>query len=123
MKQFLFIISLILFLKPFVPLLDYAINYEYIVKELCENKDDVVLKCNGKCHLMKEMAKTAEEENPISTDKNNLIKEFMPLFLSSIEELRLSFFQEIKAEHPAYRNTYAYSAITGIFHPPTTIIF
>lgn len=105
-----------------MPLLDYAINYEYIVEELCENKDDVTMKCNGKCHLMKEMAKTAEEENPISTNKNNLVKEFMPLFLTSIDEYRLFHAKEIKAETPTYRNTYTYSATKGVFHPPTTFI-
>jgi hypothetical protein len=51
--------------KPIFPVMDYAINYDYISKVLCINKDKPELKCNGKCHLMKELAKT-EDDKPIS---------------------------------------------------------
>ena len=43
--------------KPAIPFLEYIVNYDYIVKELCENKDKPELKCNGKCHLAKQLAK------------------------------------------------------------------
>jgi hypothetical protein len=44
--------------------MDYAINYDYISKVLCINKDKPELKCNGKCHLMKELAKLQKMTNP-----------------------------------------------------------
>ncbi len=124
MKSFIFVISLLLFLKPFVPLLDYAINYEYIAKELCENKENLVLQCNGKCHLMKEMAKTAEEESPISTDKNNLLKEIMPLQLNIVEVFSFHFFESDYTQiRTPYSNLYTYILGKGIFHPPSKFIF
>ena len=50
------------------PLVDYALNYNFIVTELCEQKDDVENKCLGKCHLTKEISKQVE-----LPDKDNLI--------------------------------------------------
>jgi hypothetical protein len=51
---------------PLVPYVDYWLNYEQISEELCENKAQPELECNGKCHLMKEVQKTADEtpQNP-----------------------------------------------------------
>jgi hypothetical protein len=66
------IIILVLFLKPIFPVIDYAINYDYISKVLCINKDKPELKCNGKCHLMKELAKASEDDKPISSDKSKV---------------------------------------------------
>ena len=57
--------------KPSFPIIDYVVNYEYISKELCENKAKPELHCNGKCHLMKELAKASEAEKPISSDKKD----------------------------------------------------
>lgn len=45
-------------LRPIVPIIEYNINYDYIAKVLCINKDEPVLKCNGKCQLAKEINKT-----------------------------------------------------------------
>ena len=72
--------------KPVIPFLEYVINYDYIVKELCENKEKPALKCNGKCHLAKQLAKSAEEEKPISSDKKQNVK----------QEIETMFCQEFK---------------------------
>ena len=32
------------------------------------------LECNGKCHLMKELAKASEAEKPLSSDKKSTAK-------------------------------------------------
>lgn len=42
---------------------DYLINYDYISKVLCINRDKPESCCNGKCHLMKEMKKQEESES------------------------------------------------------------
>ena len=46
-----------------VPLIDYAINYNYIVTQLCEQKDEIDNNCKGKCHLSKEIQREAENSN------------------------------------------------------------
>lgn len=69
MKKCTVIIILVLFLKPVFPVLDYAVNNDYLSKVLCINKDKPELKCYGKRHLLKELAKASEEDRPISSDK------------------------------------------------------
>jgi hypothetical protein len=43
--------------------MEYYANYNYIVTELCENKDKPFLECNGKCYLAKELNKVNHENN------------------------------------------------------------
>ncbi|MCW8848999.1 MAG: hypothetical protein OQJ81_03395, partial [Melioribacteraceae bacterium] len=50
------------------PLVDYVVNYNFIISELCEQKDEVENKCLGKCHLTKEISKQTK-----LPDKDNLI--------------------------------------------------
>jgi hypothetical protein len=58
-KQFFVIIAVsAILLQNFskaIILLNYAINKEYISKNLCENKDKPMLHCNGHCHLKKQL--------------------------------------------------------------------
>lgn len=123
MKKMIFIVLIALFLKPILPVVDYVVNYEYISKVLCENKDKPKLQCNGKCHLMKELAKAADTENPKSSDK----KSFSP-----IQEVL--FFKEIKTvalvscscskqtqNKSSYLNLYSYLNANSEFHPPTIL--
>jgi hypothetical protein len=48
---------LLVLVLPSVPVLEYLINYNYIVSELCENRDKPVLTCNGKCYLADQVEK------------------------------------------------------------------
>jgi hypothetical protein len=45
-------------IRPHYPVLDYLVNYDYIATQLCENKDQPILDCNGKCYLIKELEKS-----------------------------------------------------------------
>jgi hypothetical protein len=69
MKKILIIVILSIFLKPILPVIDYIVNYDYISNVLCENKAKPELKCNGKCHLIKELAKASNDDKPINSDK------------------------------------------------------
>ncbi len=42
---------LLVLVQPALPVLEYLINYDYIVNELCENRDKPIMTCNGKCYL------------------------------------------------------------------------
>ncbi|MCL6220634.1 hypothetical protein [Zunongwangia pacifica] len=46
-----------------MPIFDYIFNYDYIVTELCINKDRPDLACNGKCYLMQSLARQADKEH------------------------------------------------------------
>lgn len=110
--------------KPIFPLVDYVINYNYISKELCENKAKPELKCNGKCHLMKELAKASEAEKPISSDKKDNSKhEIEVLFCQELHSIALSqiYFHNNALPTNNYSNLYFHLTSCSVFHPPIFI--
>jgi hypothetical protein len=123
-KKLVIIIALALFLKPILPVLDYVINYEYISNVLCENKAKPKLECNGKCHLMKELAKSSEVEKPLSSDKKNTAKlEIEILYCNKVNEisLRQIYFKNNTSISDNYSNLYFHMNSCSVFRPPTII--
>ena len=125
MKKIVLLISIFILARPAIPFLEYIVNYDYIVKELCENKEKPVLKCNGKCHLMKELAKTVEDDKNTSSDKKQNVKqEIEVLFYQDFKSLSCSnsyVFTNNKI-NSVYQNLYALTAIQSTFHPPTFLV-
>lgn len=117
----MFILALFILVKPVIPVLDYIVNYEYIATELCENIAKPELKCNGKCHLAKELAKASESEKPISSDKKNASHhEIEILFCNEIEKVTLLFNFDFLEKETAVSNPDLYKSVAlySIFHPP-----
>jgi hypothetical protein len=110
-------------LKPVFPVIDYIVNYEYISKVLCVNKDKPKMKCNGKCHLMKELAKASENEKPISSDKKMASQELEVLFLEEIKSFKIEpiYFDSKQKINSNYSNLYHFLNSTSVFRPPTFI--
>lgn len=121
MKNLYFILALFLFVKPIIPVFEYIVNYDFIVKELCENKTKPELACNGKCHLMKELAKANDSDNPLSTDKKETSKQ--PIEVLFLEKFPVDFqlfsFKEVKKINSFYSNLYQNTTTFSTFHPPT----
>ncbi len=110
-------------LKPVFPVVEYVVNYEYISEVLCENKDKPKMHCNGKCHLMKELAKASENEKPISSDKKNASQELDVLFLEEINTFKIisiCFIENYK-RNSYYSNLYFHLNSASVFHPPIFI--
>jgi hypothetical protein len=110
-------------LKPMLPVIEYAVNYDYISKVLCVNKAKPKLQCNGKCHLMKELAKTSENETPISSDKKMASQQFEVLFLEEIKSFKIAsvYFFDKQKTNSNYSNLYFHLNSASFFHPPTFI--
>lgn len=118
MKIATLILSLFMFFKPVLPVLEYVVLYDYIKNELCVNKDKPELACNGKCHLVKEL-KHASDSN---TDKNRI------QFASA--EIQLMYYQAIEVFNGIFSNPfhlniteriedqYTFSFSTFLFRPP-----
>lgn len=51
---------LLVLVQPAIPVLEYLINYDYIVNELCENREKPILTCNGKCYLGDQVEKSLD---------------------------------------------------------------
>lgn len=118
MKQCVLIIVLLFFTKPVFPILDFVINYDAI-QELCVNKNKPELECNGSCHLKKELAKTAQDENPFSAKKT---------FQTQVEVLFFNQYDWSIAQFPqhnytievedTYKTNYYYLPALDLVKPP-----
>lgn len=122
-KKYLFIVVFMMLVKPIVPVFQYVFDYQYISEVLCINKEKPELKCNGKCHLMKELAKASEEDKPTSSDKKNHHSEVEVLF---IEELNTFLIEQNKIvfnnqNTSVYSNLYSLLNCKTFFHPPSFI--
>lgn len=106
-------------LKPVLPVVSYMVNYKYITTVLCENKAKPQMQCNGKCHLMKELAKAAETEKPASEKK--VAHHETELFFQHFENYNVisyNAFKLLPKNAVAYSNLYTYLQYTQVFHPP-----
>ncbi|NMH26845.1 hypothetical protein [Flavobacterium silvaticum] len=113
------VFTLFLITRPLFPLVDYAVNYNYISTVLCENKAKPELKCNGKCHLMKELANAADAEKS-SSEPAKKIPSLTELFcdISTVSIGYHPLFTESAPHRFAYSNSYLFSASDTVFHPP-----
>ena len=68
--------------KPLWPIVEYVVNYDYIVTVLCENKDDVALQCDGKCYLAQQIAKEAKEgpQNPFDKKQSKTELQYLVFY-------------------------------------------
>ena len=122
-KNLVFILIIAIFLKPIFPVIEYVVNYEYISKVLCENKAKPMMHCNGKCHLMKELAKAAENEKPVSSDKKGYSPVLELLFFQEINSFAIASFSFLDKGNSSnvYSNLYSNSHLESVFRPPIFI--
>ncbi|MCH3881246.1 MULTISPECIES: hypothetical protein [Tenacibaculum] len=103
-------------LKPITPFVEYALNYSYIAKVLCINKDVPEMECNGKCYLMKKLENQQEEDRKAL----RVSMEEYPVgfvILLQIKE-HSSFLFQTKEKHLTPKN-YSFLYTSSVFHPPT----
>ncbi|SMG37362.1 hypothetical protein [Arenibacter troitsensis] len=82
MKHLILFVAIIMLVKPLWPLAEYAVNYDYIVENLCENRATPSLHCDGKCYLAKQLAKESEgsDKNPFEGKRFNLEIQYLSSF-------------------------------------------
>jgi len=69
----------IMLVKPLWPVAEYIVNYDYIVTNLCENKNRPQLQCDGKCYLAKMFAKKSRNDHNNPFAEGQLLE--IPLIL------------------------------------------
>ncbi|MGQ0827392.1 MAG: hypothetical protein ACT4ON_03240 [Bacteroidota bacterium] len=97
-------------------IVNYQVNKETITKLFCENKAKPVLKCNGKCHLKKQLEKEEKKENAPS---NNIKTKTEIQFFS--EDKLFAFLNNIRKQdqhHSLYLFSESDSHLSSVFHPP-----
>lgn len=96
-------------------------NYDYIVNVLCENKDNPKLQCNGKCYLMKKLAKESEgaNDNPFENkqSKNELLQ---IVFFQNLPQITIENSLESQVLNKCHTSCALISklVIMDIPHPP-----
>ncbi len=117
MKFFISIfIILIIALRPVLPLIDYAVNYEYIADNLCENRNIPQSTCKGKCYLEKELSKSEKQSNNGQNIKLAGLDVFLSHDVFSFSVIRSdTATQKIKS---AFTDAYTSDYYSRIFHPP-----
>ncbi|WP_141675570.1 hypothetical protein [Formosa haliotis] len=120
MKTATLFLALFLLLKPLIPLVEYAAFYDYIKNELCENKEIVEMKCNGKCYLAKEMAKVSDTPESGTSDKQTAFETTVVFYQNIVDTVFTPLFLDLNSEKIAsnYNRSYAYLDQDAVFHPP-----
>lgn len=121
MKKFIAIFALFMLVKPIIPVLEYIVFYDYIKNELCVNKANKALHCDGKCHLKKELAKASEGSE--KQDKNSgrsFSVESNLVYFQEFGYLKFNGYLKTSLPQPLfyYTNLYTHLATGGVFHPP-----
>ena len=112
---------LLVLIQPALPVLEYLINYDYIVNELCENRDKPVLTCNGKCYLgdqvEKQMDLDRDAQLPIPPEID--LEKFITLGVKFVHQFA---HPDIKTESLSnfYRKMESQLQINSILRPPQT---
>lgn len=102
-------------LKPIAPFVEYAINYDYISKVLCINKDKPELSCKGTCQLMKKLQQQEDEDY----QSLRIHMEEYPIGFVKLLSLDSKNYDDIKLiNHTSYKNEYSYLYSYNVFHPP-----
>lgn len=98
--------------------LNYYVNYDYYVNVLCENKDKPEKKCNGKCHLKKqlEQQKPVNDERPFSKSSNVFYPEIIGVLVTS--QNKCNYYQNGKNIGINQSSNYSNSYLVPVFHPP-----
>ena len=119
MKRFIVFITLLFFIKPVFPVLDFVINYEAI-QEICVNKNTPSLQCNGSCYLKNNLAKAAHDDNPFA-EKKSFQLHLEVLFFNPFdwEHLEPAQPKTSKKVADSYNTLYAYLAADGFQKPPS----
>ena len=117
---FLSVYSLVL-LKPLFPFVDYAVNKEYVTKNLCENRNKPKLNCNGKCHLMKQLKKAgADTPTDGNTTKGSSNQEENCFHITSLFAFNAAILtsQSNNSYIRTFKSTLPSNYLKDIFHPP-----
>lgn len=112
-------LTLYMAFRPLIPLVEYAVNYDYISTVLCINKSKPELHCNGKCYVSKELAKTNDtDSSPLNKAKNSGQKILdictLPEITSVQNTVRFSSLRFIFL----YETAYSFLFLKHIFKPP-----
>lgn len=110
-------------IRPIVPVLEYAINYDYISKVLCENKENPKSCCKGKCHLRKQLKNVFDDSansNTPGSGKSALSEEIISICFYKTPAFDFHLFQYMPSGKFKLKDLDLYDVTftDDFFHPP-----
>lgn len=93
----------------------YNINIEYIIQELCENKDKPQLNCKGKCYLKKKLNEANKSEEQAAGSLKRLE---LPVFICNSSDFKIIQYSDTTILLNYLKDLYSLSLSELIFHPP-----
>lgn len=101
--------------QAYMPHVNYWMNRDFIAAELCENKANPDLDCQGKCHLKKQIQENSEDNQ----EGEETLSQLMVEFFEVAEDHKVEWLVETMTN--AFYN-YSEPLETGfssnVFHPP-----
>lgn len=123
MKNVSLLLAVLLLVKPLWPVIEYSIQYDFIVTVLCENKDQPELECNGTCYLSKQLAKESagDQENPLNTSNKTEVPQI--LIFEKPVDFDFTVFQELPKSklHETGPDHYFRLVSSEILDPPRVV--
>lgn len=104
--------------QPLMPVVEYIVAYDYILKELCINTDKPELQCDGTCYLSKQIAKEMgnNTDNPF---QHKRVKTELPQIIQELPEFTLFVSPASPKKNKVYQNPFHSSSfIFKTIKPP-----
>lgn len=118
------VISFVFFLsfRPLVPVVEYILNYDQIIREFCVNREKQEMMCNGKCYLFDELSKTSDADSSNGISSQTLKLQEIYIYSESLK-LNLIEFEifENNSITNYFENLYESCFLDSVFHPPLFI--
>lgn len=112
-------LTLFVVFRPLVPLVEYAVQYDYISEVLCVNKDNAELHCNGKCYLRKQLSKANDTDsfpsNKTKSSGQKLLDIYILPDIAGISTSENTFFSHVNF---LFRSEYSFLFLKSVFRPP-----
>ena len=107
--------------QGFITMSYWKYNQTEITEKYCENKTKPKLKCNGKCHLAKQLRAQDNQDDSSKSSLPKFKKDIeINLIHQSIETLSFSKldFSLVQKSSFFIVNNYAFNSVNDCFHPP-----
>ncbi len=114
-------VAFAMLVKPLWPVVEYVVNYDYIVNVLCDNKDKPQLNCEGKCYLAKQLAKEQRQNGDHPFGKKSYKTKVNHFICQAIKAFTTPYrFDGQRQEHnfASPQRLFSPPILDGISHPP-----
>ncbi|MFT7102484.1 MAG: hypothetical protein ACJAYA_001052 [Bacteroidia bacterium] len=115
---FLLIIGLLVqVMSASLILFNYEMNTAYIIDNFCENTDKPEMKCNGKCHLTKQIQADSDQKSETPAAESEIMTFVLTMVETSAFEFKFFELGFAQANSLYLEGNYS-NHVQSIFHPP-----